>query len=276
MIRRSWFTSFAMFLTAVGLSSSASGVVTPQVLINFDGTLTGATYNLAPGELDLSGSFSANGTATVAGGLGVVSTALDSITTGPGNAEGIGPGTGSGFFFMGTFLGPLTSQSWVSEAQIQLNLPPNAQPGQFNHFLDVQGDTFWRMDSPPNKVTRFGYWDGSDEPTAITPDLSTTNYSHVALVWNAANSTLEGFFNGVSQGVLDGGNFDVSSPRVGYGFFARFYNRAVDSTLDAVAFSFYDGAFNPATDFQLEVVPEPSVLALLSCVFVGMMGVRRK
>ena len=45
--------------------------------------------------------------------------------------------------------------------------------------------------------------------------------------------------------------FDVSSPNVGYGFFSRFLNRAVDGKFDAVAFSTFTGDFNAATDFQL-------------------------
>jgi hypothetical protein len=46
---------------------------------------------------------------------------------------------------------------------------------------------------------------------------------------------------------------------VGYGFFARFLNRAIDGKLDSVAFSTFTGAFNPATDFQL-TVPSAALL----------------
>ncbi len=266
-----------MLLTAAGLTSPAKAVVTPQVRINFDGTLTGATYNLAPGELDNSLSFSANGSATVSGGLGDVPGDVDPATVGPGNTEGLGTTTGSGFYFYGNLLGlgSLPAQNWVTEALIKLDVPVNSQPGEFNHFLDVQGDTFYRFDSPPNKITRYGYWDGSSEPTATTAGLSDTGYSHVALVWNAAGSSLEGFLNGVSQGVLDAGNFDVSSPRIGYGFFARFYNRAIDGKLDSVAFSTYDGQFNPSTDFQL-AIPEPTSLALLTVAIAGLARFRSK
>jgi len=269
----------AVLALATIATAPARAVVTPRVLINFNGTLTGAIYNLAPGEIDQSLSFAANGSATVAGGLGDVPGNLDPTTAGPGNVEGLGTTTGSGFYFYGNLLGlgSLTAQNWISEALVRLDVPVNSQPATFNHFLDIQGDTFYRFDSPPNKITRFGYWDGSSEPTATTAGLSNTNFSHVALVWNAASSSLEGFLNGVSQGVLDANNFDVSSPRVGYGFFARFYNRGIDGKLDGVAFSTFTGAFNGPSDFRLPIaVPEPSCIALsaLALGFVNL--VRRK
>jgi hypothetical protein len=266
-----------MITTAAVGAPRAQAVVTPQVRVNFDGTLTGAVYNLAGGELDNSFSFAANGSATVAGGLGDVPGNLDPTTVGPGNVEGLGTTTGSGFYFYGNLLGlgALTAQNWISEARVQLDVPVNSQPATFNHFLDVQGDTFYRFDSPPTKVTRFGYWDGSNEQTITTPGLSDTAMSHVALVWNAGASNLTAYLNGVSQGTIDQNNFDVSSPRVGYGFFARFYNRGIDGKLDAVAFSTFTGSFNAATDFQL-TVPEPASAGLVVAALAVVPWLRRK
>jgi hypothetical protein len=279
MTRSNWKFLLASLALAIMARTPAHAVVTPRVLVNFDGTLDGAIYNLAPGEIDQSLSFGANGSATVSGGLGDIPGDLDPATVGPGNTEGLGTTTGSGFYFYGNLLGlgALTGQNWISEALIRLDVPVNSQPGTFNHFLDINGDTFYRFDSPPNKVTRFGYWDGGSEPTATSPGLSDSAFSHVALVWNSANSSLEGFLNGVSHGLLDANNFDVSSPRVGYGFFARFYNRAIDGKLDGVAFSTFTGAFNGASDFQLDVpVPEPSSMALGALALGFVTLVRRK
>ena len=102
-------------------------------------------------------------------------------------------------------------------------------------------------------------------------------FNHVALVWNAGNNSVEAFLNGVSQGVASTGNaFDVSSPNVGYGFFSRFLNRAVDGQLDAVAFSTFTGTFDPASDFQLTVVPEPASFLLLTIALGGLALVRKK
>jgi hypothetical protein len=267
----------AALATALAAASDAgAATVTRQVYINFDGTLTDAVYNLGAGELDNSSSFRANGSATVAGGVGDIPGDVDPTLSGSGNVAGIGTTTGSGFYFSGNLLGlgSLQTQNWISEARVQLDVPVESQPAEFNHFLDVQGDTFYRFDGSP-KVTRFGYWDGSNEQTTVTPNPSSTHVSHVALVWDGANSVLEAFLNGVSRGTIDQNNFDVSSPRVGYGFFARFYNRAIDGKLDAVAFSTFTGAFAPASDFQLPI-PEPVSAALLMFALAALPRIVRK
>jgi hypothetical protein len=219
------------------------------VHVNFSGSLAGTTYTLGPGELDTTGTFQGNGAATVSGGVADI------------------PTDSSGFFFNSTSLGNLRTQNWITEARINLDVPVASQPNgaqPFNHFLDVQGDTFYRFDSSP-KVTRFGYWDGTNEPTMITANPAAGSYSHVALVWNSGTNTLSAYLNGAPQGSVSGNPFEVPSVNVGYGFFSRtgFMNRAIDGKLDGVAFSTFTGAFNAVTDFQLQV-PEPSSLLLLT------------
>jgi hypothetical protein len=86
----------------------------------------------------------------------------------------------------------------------------------------------------------------------------------VALVWNSGTRTLSAYINGASQGSVSANPFEVPSPNVGYGFFSRFLNRAIDGKLNAVAFSTYTGTFNPGADFQLPVVPEPTSVMLLT------------
>src|SRR5262249_628064 len=129
------------------------------------------------------------------------------------------------------------------------------------------------------KIVDFGYYaSGPDqEPKQTVPDLPLDSFSHVALVWNAGTKTLSGYLNGVSQGsVSSGANFGVSRPNVGYGFFSRFLDRAVDGKLDAVAFSTFSGDFNPATDLQLTGVPEPATFLLLTIALGGLALVRKK
>ena len=265
MARLSCFLVFLLTLSAAltVASFADAAAVTQQVYVNFDGSLAGTTYTLGAGEIDnTGGTFGSNGSATVSGGVADI----------PGDTD-----LTSGFYFHGPSLGlvgGLTGNSWITEAIISLDVPVASQPDgpggegdDYNHFLDVQGDTFYRFngDGRTPKITQFGYWDGGSEPTMTTPDLPAGKRTHTALTWNAGTSTLEAFIGGVSQGsVSTGFPFDVSSPNVGYGFFSRFLNRAIDGKLDAVAFSTYTGTFDPASDFQLPTVPEPSSLALLT------------
>jgi hypothetical protein len=223
------------------------------VYVNFNGSLAGTTYTLGAGEIDNSSSFRSNGAAAVSAGVGDV----------PGDVN-----NSSGFFFDSTALGNLRTQNWITEARFSPDVPVAQQPTatNWNHILDVQGDTFFRFNGQtPPKITQFGYWDGSTEPAVTAPNPPANQYSHIALVWDAANTSLQAFVNGVSQGTADANAFEVPSANVGYGFFSRtgFLNRAVDGKLDAVAFSTFTGTFNPATDFQLPV-PEPNTLVLLT------------
>jgi hypothetical protein len=244
--------------------SAEAATVTKRVHVNFNGSLAGTTYTLGAGELDTTGTFQSNGAATVAGGVADI----------PGNTT-----DSSGFFFNSTALGNLRTQNWITEARMNLDVPVASQPNgaqPFNHFLDVQGDLFYRFDSNP-KVTRFGYWDGTNEPTMVTANPASGSYSHVALVWNAGTNTLAAYHNGVPQGSVSGNPFEVPSVNVGYGFFSRtgFLNRAIDGKLDAVAFSTFTGAFNAGTDFQL-AIPEPSCLVLLTLSLAALAWRARK
>ena len=259
------FSCFLMLLTfsaaLTGATSADAATVTQQVYVNFDGSLAGTTYTLGAGEIDNSGTFASNGSATVSGGMADI----------PGDTD-----LTSGFYFHGPSLGlgSLQTQNWITEAIIVLDVPVASQPDgpggegdDYNHFLDVQGDTFYRFngDGRTPKITQIGYWDGGSEPTLTVTNPPANQRVHAALTWNAGTNTLEAFLAGVSQGsVSTGSPFDVSSANVGYGFFSRFLNRAIDGKLDAVAFSTYTGTFNAASDFQLPVVPEPNSLALLT------------
>jgi hypothetical protein len=265
MTRRSYGSTFLSMLVAAGLLGSAAraATVTKQVFVNFSGSLAGTAYTLGPGEIDTSASFQANGGATISGGVADI----------PGDAN-----DASGFFFNSTALGNLRTQNWITEALMSLDVPVANQPNvtqPFNHFLDVQGDLFYRFDSDP-KVTRFGYWDGSTEPNLVTANPSAGAYSHVALVWNAGTNTLSAYINGASQGSASANPFEVPSPNVGYGFFSRFLNRAIDGKLNAVAFSTFTGTFNPGADFQLPVVPEPSSVVLLAIALSSLPRLTRK
>jgi hypothetical protein len=274
MVRRTFdirlLSALAVMLAAAAMANAAT--VTKQVYVTFDGTLAGTAYTLGAGEIDNSFTFAGNGGVTISGGVADI----------PGDTAG-----NSGFFFNGVDLateeglGTIVGTNWISEAIFSPDVPAASQPSNpqtGNHILDVQGDTFLRYDgfghSP--KVFDAGYWDGGSEAFVFAPEPPVNQFTHVALVWDAANTSLEAFVAGASIGVVNLNAFDVSSPNIGYGFFSRFLNRSVDGKLDAVAFSTYTGAFSASSDFQLPVVPEPSAIALVSIVLGGLAWVRKK
>jgi hypothetical protein len=242
-----------MFLVCALPQVASAATVTRQVFVEFNGMLPGGTtYVLGPDEIDVTGTFRRNGVASILGGVADI----------PGDAS-----PSSGFLFDATALGSLTTSNWITEALMLPDVASASQPGPLNHFLDVQGDLFFRYSgSGAAKAPQFGFWDGSSEPTRAAPQLPTNRYSHVALTWNGASRTLEGFVDGQSQGTLTTGNpFQTPSTNVGYGFFARtgFLNRAINGKLAGVAFSTFTGALNPASDFQLDLADAPSLALTL-------------
>jgi PEP-CTERM motif len=278
MIRLSyWLAPLAAFVAAMGsVPATNAASVTKQVYVKFDGSLSGSAYTLGVGEIDNSFTFGANGAVSISGGVATV----------PGDTD-----RHAGFLFSGAdlvteqSLGSLRTTNWITETLFCPSVAAAAQP-QFatnygNHILDVQGDTFYRYDGFGNnpKIVDFGYYSsGNDtESKQTVPDLPVNKYSHLALVWTASTHTLEAFLNNVSQGsVTTTLPFDASSPNVGYGFFSRFLDRAVQGKLDAVAFSTFTGTFNPSSDFQLSNVPEPGSIVLAAIALVGLALVRRK
>jgi hypothetical protein len=279
MARRFYLLVFSALMTAATLAPhTRAATVVPQVYVTFDGTLSGTAYTLGAGELDNSFTFGGNGSVSITGGVADV----------PGNTD-----FSSGFLFSGADLvaeeglGSLQTTNWITEAVVQFDVAAASQPDgpapgdndNYNHFLDVQGDTFYRFngDDRSPKITQFGYWNGSTEPNLTTSDPPANQWLHVGLVWTAGTNTLEAFVNGASQGAVSSASpFDVSSPNIGYGFFSRFLNRSMDGKLDGVAFSTFTGAFDAGADFQLEVVPEPSTTALAVIGLVAAARLRRK
>jgi hypothetical protein len=276
---RHWRLSFSVkaspWLVALGCicaftnGPAGAATVTRQLWVDFDGTANGqGIYTLGPGETDGSGTFRGFGAVSVANDVADIQGDVDSI---------------SGFFLNANMLGlgPLTTQNWVSEALFVPDVPVAQQPthgaasggARNNHILGVQGDTFYRFqgeDAAAQKITEFGYWDGAMETRVVAPDLPTNRFSHVALVWNAADTSLEAFYNGESLGVIDQDAFDISSPYIGYGWFARYVAqpgvgpRSVDGKFDGVAFSTFSGEFIPGFadegDFQLNPAQSPSLV----------------
>ncbi len=251
-MKTNYSTLFAL-VALTGLGQAAT--VTPQLLVNFDGSIAGNAYTLGAGEIDTTGTFGGFGSPTVASG----------------EADLAGGGTHQGFDFDPTSIGTLTTLNWVAEALVNFD----AFGGGQLTVIDVQGDTDIRIN---NAGTAFeaGYWDGSTYGSQTTSLSATGTTVHLAIVWDAAASSLTGYLDGVSFATVDNNAFAVpDANNVSFGYFGRstFDDRGIDGQLDAVAFSTFTGSFDAATDFQ---VPEPSAIALLGLGGMGLFLRRRR
>ncbi|QQL45585.1 PEP-CTERM sorting domain-containing protein [Sulfuriroseicoccus oceanibius] len=238
-------TSLIAGAAMIGVASAATSL-TNQLLVNFDGSLAGSTYTLGGGEIDTTGTFSASG------GVGVV----------PGSAFVAG-GT-DGFTLDPTSIGTLTSTSWVAETVVSFN---TFGGGQLT-AISVQGDTDFRINNNGGEL-QVGYWDGGTYGS-VAGDLPDVGVPvHLAMVWDATNSSLTGYVNGVMLGTVDNNDFAVpDSSYVSYGFFDRsgFEGRGIDAEMYGAAFSTFTGTFDEGADFQLSLatnVPEPTSTTLL-------------
>ncbi|GAA5484676.1 hypothetical protein Hsar01_03922 [Haloferula sargassicola] len=224
---------------ASGTTPSAESLET-QLLIHFDGTLSGTEYTLGPDEIDLSGTFQASGAPVVDGGVAVINA---------GNENG-----SDGFDIDGSFFGDLTTQNWVVEALLTYQ---STGTGYAPVVLDVQGDCNLRLRTDDNDdVLQMFYWDGSSGHQQLTALPPSGVKVHLAYAWDASSSTLTGYINGVPFGSLAGGHFTTPDPTtISFGYFGRagYEGRGVDGTLDEIAFQTGSAAFDPASDFLLPV-----------------------
>jgi hypothetical protein len=236
--------SFCLSLTLIVPFSVFAATVTPQVLVTFDGSISGNTYTLGTGEVDTTGTFTGVGSPVVSGGEADL------------NQNG-GLAVQQGFEFNPGSIGTLTTTNWVAEALVSFD----ALLG-ISTVISVQGDTDFRIVNAGTSLEA-AYWDGS-VLGQVFPALPATNTPvHLALVWNAAATSLTAYVDGVSAGTIDNGAFATpDTSYVSFGYFGRsgFEGRAMDGQLDGVAFSTYSGTFDPSADF---VIPEPSSMIMV-------------
>lgn len=235
-------------MTGTGLAAT----VTPVLNINFSGSIAGNTYTLGAGEVDTTGTFTGFGNPVVS----------------LGEADLAGGGTHQGFEIDP---GPLVAQNWIAEAYVTFD---TIGGGQLT-VLSVQGDTALRINNAGTQLEA-NYWDGATSGTASAALPATGTEVHVALVWDAAATSLTGYVDGVSMGVIDNNAYAVpDQSNLSFGYFGRagFDDRGIDGQLNAIAFSTYTGTFTTA-DFQ--AVPEPSSAALLGLGGLALLLRRRK
>ncbi|QJE98181.1 fibronectin type III domain-containing protein [Luteolibacter luteus] len=218
-----------------------------KLLINFDGTLDGTIYTPSLNEVDLTGTFKANGAPVVNGGVAVLN---------PGNENGP-----DGFDIDPVSLGNLTTQNWVAEAVVTYQSSGDTMTTPV--LMDVQGDCNIRLrDELDANALQMFYWNGSAVKQAYTTLPPNGLQVHIAYAWDASTTTLTGYVNGVAFGSLSGGAFQTpDTSTLSFGYFGRtgFEGRGIEGTLNAVAFQAGTAAFNPATGFL--ILPESQTFA---------------
>lgn len=237
----------AIAFTAWVSPQTDAAVTSAQLLIHFNGTVSGSTYNLAAGEVVNNGTFTVTGTPTVSGG----------------QADLTGGATG----FVYTTNTNLVGQNWIAEAVVDLDAFTALAT-----FINVEGDTDFRVHNNTTTL-QASYWDGGSR--SVTPALPTLNtYNHYALVWNATATSLSSYVNGVLVGTSDFNAYADANNFVGFGFSRYANSRGIDGQLNTVALSTFTGTFDPNTDFS--VIPEPSALAMCGgFLMIGLVYRRR-
>ncbi|MGA0845351.1 MAG: hypothetical protein ACO3RV_02330 [Luteolibacter sp.] len=219
------------------ISSITTFEATPvetDLLVYFDGTLDGLDYTLGPDEIDVTGTFSGNGSPLVEAGQATIN-------------SGAGGGS-SGFRFNPTTIGDLRVRNWVAEIVVSLQ----SFDGLLPTIISVQ-DVDFRVNNAKTALEAVYYNFVADQrQTTPLPDLG--QKVHLAMVWNASAATLNAYVNGTAIGEIDGGGFEAPDPtNVSFGFFGRsgFNDRGIDGVIDAVAFRSGTESINPETDFLI-------------------------
>jgi hypothetical protein len=243
----------------VPLSFMSAASVTRQVFVLFDGSISGNTYTLGTGEVDTTGTFTGVGNPVVSGGEA-------DLTLNGGEL------VQQGFEFNPGSIGTLTTTNWVAESLVSFD-----SFSGLSTVISVQGDTDFRIANAGTSLEA-AYWDGSVLGQVFPAFPATNTPVHLALVWDAAATSLTAYVDGVSAGTLDNGAFATpDTSYVSFGYFGRstFEGRAMDGQLDGVAFSTFTGAFDSTSDFQL--IPEPTSVALIAfSAFVTFFSIRRR
>lgn len=245
------FSTFTLIAVSSLLATGAgAGTVTPVLKINFDGSISGDTYTLGVGEIDTTGTFAGFNSPVVAGG--------EADLIGGGTHEGVGMNPGA-----------IVGQNWIAEAVLNFDTLSDS----LATAISVQGDAGVRINTAGTQLEAY-YWDGLTEGRVTTALPAADTPVHLALVWDAAATSLTAYVDGVSIGVIDNNAYAVTDATdLSFGYFGRigFNDRGIDGQLDAVSFSTFTGTFDPNTDLQ---IPEPGSLALLS--LGGLFVLRRR
>lgn len=222
--------------------------VEPQVYVNFDGSLTGATYNPSPREIDTTGSFRIyNGTEIVSDGLGILTDADQSQQESfQFNASSF---NNNGTSFTGTAF--IVEAVFTRTDDCDYRAP----------VIDIGGQC---SISFRDGIAANNY-DGTIEIIEIDiqpiPEIGRT--LHYAIVYDG-QSIINYYVNGIQIFQSDNGSPQDITPFISWGNIRHTAfdgGRQIIGQYDSVAFSTFSGTFDPETDFILPggpIFPEQS------------------
>jgi hypothetical protein len=220
--------------TGVGLAAD----VTPQVYVDFLGKLEGKAYKLGARELDKTKSFAAHhGTEIVENGLG---TLTDADQASQESFE----------FDASAFSHNATTFAGVPFV-VEAVFTPTGGSDSMAPIIDIGGQAFIRFQTGLSA----GSWNGSTD--SVNNNIRTIPAAgekhHYAMVYDGAN-LIDYYLDGVAIFQSTNGSPQQITKWISWG---NIRHSSVDGTrqligeYDAVAFSTFSGAFDPAKDFIL-------------------------
>ena len=262
------------------LSLVPPAIVNPLLKVEFKGTLSGTSYTLGPGEVDVTGTFAAlQGTEVISNGFAILSAAA----------------MGQGFSATNNIVdkGNRPETNFIIEMVFAPTPGTDQGVGQNNNSADIFsiGSIYYALNNHSDAVFVLGYTSpttyrlgmdallgiganssGSDVPTAGV-------LNHIALVYilgpGRTNNILRYYLNGnlIVEDVAPDNGASASAGSV-YATFGQavpgssFIPRGLDGLLSGVAYSTFSGVFSPQFNFQvarppsLNIVPSGSQVIL--------------
>jgi len=230
--------------TGVGLAAE----VTPQIYVDFVGTLQGTSYELGSREIDKTGTFAAHhGTEIVSGGLGVLS-----------DADGAGQ---ESFQFDASAWNHNATTFAGTSFIVEAVFTPTTASDSMAPIIDIGGQCYIRF----HDGLSAGSWNGSTDSVnnniQTIPGLGETH--HYAVVY-AGGNTIDYYMDGEVIFQSTNGSPQSITKWISWGNIRHTSvdgGRQLRGEYDAVAFSTFSGVFDPTTDFILPKGPVPATLA---------------